>query len=590
MPTHYSRIIQFWQELKRRKVLHVITVYAASAFVILELVDILAPSLGLPDWTLNLVLLLLCVGFVIAVILSWIYDIQPEGGIVKTESAHGTPEKDIPESSSTWKIASFISFVVIVGLILLNIFNGKADARIDLSLANSIAVLPFHNLSGDSEQDYICMGLTDEIISQLYKVNSFEEVRSYTSVYNYREPGRNIPKIAEELKVNYILEGSFKRMGSQFKITAQLIDAQKDRHIWLRDYEFPYAEIMGIPGEIALQIAHQLNTYVTDEEQQRIEKISTSSQEAFEVYQTGRFYWNLRTEDGSLKSIDYFKQAIELDPEYGLAYAGLADAYYITASYGWMDWQEGIEMAMEQAFNALELDGNLAEAYTVLASIYDYAKWDWDEADINYQRALELSPNYSTLHQYYAEHLGILGRIEEARMHINRALELDPLSFIIHSVSAGIYYNQGHFTEALRELNICDEIEKGHFRNDRYRFLIHWQLGNEDEAYEGLKILMAKNPRYDLDTAQQIYQESGLKAVFQWKIESDIAEADNEINYYRLSVDLALAGRYEDALYWLEKAYEAYQTTTLKRDIAFIQLHDDPAFRSILQRMGLPVG
>ena len=184
MPNQNSRIGEFWKELKRRKVLRVITVYAAAAFVILQLVEILAPSLRLPEWTMNFILVLLIVGFVISVIVSWIYDIHPQEGVVKTEPSKKIEASDSPNRSNLWKIASYISFIVIAGLIAFNLFGGKVGPRIDESLEKSIAVLPFHNLSGDDTQDYICIGITDEIISHLFKVRSFDEVRSFTSVYS----------------------------------------------------------------------------------------------------------------------------------------------------------------------------------------------------------------------------------------------------------------------------------------------------------------------------------------------------------------------------------------------------------------------
>ena len=203
-----KNLSQFWHELKRRKVVRVITVYAAAAFVILELTDIVAPSLGLPDWTLNLIIILLCVGFLIAIILSWIYDIHPEGGIVKTEPIHKVKSENIPKSTNSWRIATYVSVVLIIGLIAFNIFTGNRGARIDESLAKSIAVIPFHNYSGNPDMDYLCQGLTDEIISHLFKVESFDEVRSLTSVLPYKDSDLSAIEIAEELSVNFILEGS----------------------------------------------------------------------------------------------------------------------------------------------------------------------------------------------------------------------------------------------------------------------------------------------------------------------------------------------------------------------------------------------
>jgi len=249
-----NKLSQFWQELKRRKVVRVITVYAAAAFVILELTDIVAPSLGLPDWTLNLIIILLCVGFIIAVIVSWIYDIKPEGGIVKTEPAQKVKEVKMPDSSMNWKIASYISFVVIIGLLMINLFGKGKRIKIDESFKKSIAVLPFDNFSTDSAQQHMCDGLTGEIIDHLCKIESFDKVVPMASVMKYNDDKINILQIADELNVNYILDGTFKMIGEQLRATAQLIEAKSNKQIWQYEKDLPYKEIISIQVEIALQI------------------------------------------------------------------------------------------------------------------------------------------------------------------------------------------------------------------------------------------------------------------------------------------------------------------------------------------------
>ncbi|MCK4990000.1 MAG: tetratricopeptide repeat protein, partial [Bacteroidales bacterium] len=303
---------------KRRKVVRVITVYAAAAFVILELVSIIVEPLGLPDWTMIFVVVLLIVGFIIAVILSWIYDIHPQGGVVKTEPSDKLEAMDSPKSSNSWKIASYISFIVIAGLIALNMFGGKKHAGIDESLEKSIAVLPFLNLSGDDKQEYICMGITDEIINHLFKVRSFEEVRSLTSVLPFNESPQSIKEIAQELHVNYILEGTYKRMGDELRITAQLIETKSDNHIWLQDYDLPYQEVIGIPTEIALQIANQLKAFISEDEQQRIETIPTKNLDAYEYYMLGKSQLYGKERDAGLwQAVEYYQKALTIYYELG---------------------------------------------------------------------------------------------------------------------------------------------------------------------------------------------------------------------------------------------------------------------------------
>ena len=447
MPDKSNGPFQFWQELKRRKVIRVITVYAAASFVLLELVDILADPLGLPGWTINLVLILLCVGLVITLILSWIYDITPEG-VQKTKPISKVTElkKEKPSTMRGWKIATYLSILIIIGLLLVNIFGSRKPAGTLNELEKSIAVLPFNNLSEEKGNEHFVDGLVEDLLNRISVIEELKVI-SRTSSEMYRERGvKSVPEIASELGVSYIVEGSVQRYGDKARITVQLIDAINDDHIWADNYDRDIVDVFKTQSEIAMQIASELNTILTSRQKTQIQENRTKNVKAFELYQMGRFYWNKRTGDGYNTSIEYFEKAIDEDPGYGLAYAGLADTYNLMALQGWIDKQEGRDKAVELALKALELDENLAEAYTVLGSIYDYVDWDWEKAENAFKRALELNPNYATAHHYYSEHLSIIGQHEEARKHIDKALELNPLSFVIRHVSgAKLYYNRWSF-------------------------------------------------------------------------------------------------------------------------------------------------
>ena len=280
-----NKLSQFWQELKRRKVIRVISVYAASAFVILELVGILSPSLRLPEWAMNFILVILIIGFIISIVLSWFYDIHPEGGMVKTRPVKKLKPEDIPKSSHGWMISTYISLVIIAGLIALNLFRDKNEVINNDILIKSIAVLPFHNYTGDQNQDPMCFGLTNEVISHLFKVKSFDEVRSHTSVLPYRDSEQGATEIANALKVNYILEGSLKRINDKYRVTAQLIEPQSDQPVWVKDYDMEYSQVVGIPAEIALNIAEHLKAFISMDEQERIERIPTFNGQAYRLIQ-----------------------------------------------------------------------------------------------------------------------------------------------------------------------------------------------------------------------------------------------------------------------------------------------------------------
>jgi TolB-like protein/Tfp pilus assembly protein PilF len=592
-----NKLSQFWQELSRRNVIRVITVYAASAFVVLELVDIITEPFGLPGWTLKLVVVILAVGLVLAVILSWIYDLQPEGGFVKTEPAKELENGDIPKTSNGWKIASYFSFVVIVGLVILNVIPRSKDATITKMLDKSIAVLPFENLSEESGNEFFVDGLVEDLLNRISVIEELKVI-SRTTSEKYREKGdKTVPQIADELNVAYILEGSVQRYGQKARVNVQLIDARNDDHIWADRYDRNIEDVFETQSEIAMKIASELDAILTSEQKALVHKENTRNIRAFELYQMGRFYWNKRTGEGYAKSIDYFTQAIEADPGYGLAYAGLSDTYILMGIQGYMDRMEGRNKSEELAFKALELDGNLGEAYTVLGQIYDYVDWEWDKAENAFRQALPLNPNYSTAHKYYAEHLSITGDHEAARIHMNRAVELDPLSFVVRYTSAQFYYHQGYFEKALNELDVCDELEEDHPWMPRYRFFCYWQLGKENEAFKALGNWLQLNPGYNLETAEEIYSHSGLTAVMEWIVDTksmmsdeEVANADKVVGYAAINKTtlLTMLGRYDEALTRLERGFQSHHISPwISFNIHYTNLQDNPRFQAILKGMGL---
>ncbi len=283
MSTNPNKLSQFWQELKRRKVTRTITVYAAAAFVILELLSIIIEPLRLPDWTLQFAIVFLCIGFIIAVILSWIYDVHPEGGIVKTEPTIDVSEDTTPPSSNSWKIASYISFVVIVGLIVLNIIPRTGNREI---IDKSIAVLPFRNESSDDENTYFINGVMESILDNLSRVKDLR-VPSRNSVEKYRDDPKSTPVVAEEMDVGYVLEGSGQKVGNRLLLTLKLIVGDDDRHIWSKQYDREIErveDLIDIQKEVAQLVASEIEAVITPEEKQLIEKLPTSDLNAYDYY------------------------------------------------------------------------------------------------------------------------------------------------------------------------------------------------------------------------------------------------------------------------------------------------------------------
>jgi serine/threonine-protein kinase len=466
----------------------VITVYAGAAFVILELVDIIAEPFNLPSWLLLVVIVLLSIGFIIAIILSWIYDIHPEGGMVKTEPAEKVKAEEIPKSSNGWKIASYISFVVIVSLIFLNVFNGKGNSRINESLEKSIAVLPFLNLSGDNGQDYICEGLTGEIINNLLKIESLNRVPSLTSVLNYKNSQKDISEMASELQVNYILECQYKKLSGQLRFSTLLIEAKSGNHLWQHDFDRQLTELSAIPSDIALEIAEQLKAIITNPEKENIRRVHTTIPEAYELYHQANFFSReVRDQEGLISCIALLQETIRLDPEYALAYTSLANAYLKQYWFKFDQSKELLVLAKEAIEKSLDIDSELPEAYIQLANYYYTGFLDYNKALIQLNKASELLPDYSQLNFLTAVIYRRMGRWDESTFYFKKALSEDPSSIIILGNLSETYYCMGRYQEALELCETIKTINPGSvvsYENEIFIYLL--RDGNTKQAKEVL--------------------------------------------------------------------------------------------------------
>ena len=395
MPSHNNGLPRFWQELKRRNVIRVISVYVATAFVILEAVDIIFPRFGFPDWTITFVFSLLVIGFIVSVIISWIYDFHPLGGIVKTEPAKRTSKVEVPRFSNSWKIASYISFAVIVGLIVLNIVERPGRTGTGQVLDKSIAVLPFKSLSEDPEKQYQADGVMDAILLNLSRIEDLR-VLARTSVEKYRITNKTATEICQELGVGYVLEGSFRTDGDQARLIVQLISSGKEDHVWADQFDREWKDHFAVESEVARSIARELQAVITPEEIKRIEKIPTTSLTADDFYQQGRAEiskFDLRHPDQELLNTaeNLFRKALEYDSTFALAYIGLGNIYwnkhYWEESYSGRNWDSILILADK----ALQYDPQLAEAYVIRGRHYLYI--NPERAVREFDRAIQYNPN-----------------------------------------------------------------------------------------------------------------------------------------------------------------------------------------------------
>lgn len=585
MPGNPNKLFHFWQELKRRRVIHVIIVYATAAFVILEGVDIIFPRLNFPDWTITFVMILLAIGFPLALIFSWIFDVTPEG-IEKTKPARKLEKEDKAATPNSWRIATYVSVVVILGLLAFNIFGGKNRVEMNEALAKSIAVLPFHNYSGDSDQDYICHGLTGEIISHLYKVESFDEVRSLTSVLNYGNPERNIPLIAQELEVNYILEGSFKRIGDDMRVTAQLIEPNSDKHIWLKDFDLPYNEIMGIPAEIALQIADHLKAFLSDDEEKRINKIPTENLDAYKILKHAIVKANTFDFESFDPLITLAKAAIEFDPEYADAYAlaGMWTLYSGAYSAEKDINSEDLDEAKLYFEKAIELDNQCYTAHLGLGNYYHYREWDYVKAEEEYNKVNLLVPNRAANYLLIEEFYRRMNRLKEAvELRNQRQTRCGDVE---------INFLSGNIVEAYNSIE-CRKKNKGSSLGIGENYI--W-LQEFDSAKYYLETAaqsdpnMMSLPRYQVCLALA-YEKTDSHKEAQKIINQQITKSDSTSAgspAYFLGWYCSWLGKLDSAFYWLEKAYEhkSFEFHHLKVNPAFNNLKNDPRYWDLYERTG----
>ncbi|HEX9764599.1 MAG TPA: tetratricopeptide repeat protein, partial [Candidatus Acidoferrales bacterium] len=485
--------------------------------------------------------------------------------------------------------------VILVLLALLLTFNvGGLRERLFAPAApkiDSIAVLPLDNLSGDPEQEYFVDGMTEALTAELSKISALKVI-SRTSAMQYKGVKKPAPQIAQELGVNGLIEGSVVREGDQVRITVQLIHGPTDKHLWAESYQRELRGILALQSEVARAIARNIQVAVTPAEATRLAAARPVNPEAYQAYLKGRFHWNKRDDEGLKKSFEYFEQAIEIDPSYPLAYAGLADAYGISAALGMLPTSEALPKARAAALKALEIDQSLAEAHTSMGMVAQFG-WDWSTAEKEYQRAIELNPNYATAHHFYSVYLSKMERHEEAIARARRAQELDPLSLIIGSSLAGAYSQGGQHERAEQELHkVLDmnpNFANGHNRLGRR----YWERRVYDQAVVEFEKAAALNP----DTPDWLGDLGHAYAAVGRRREAarilDQLKRLSQQRYVRaeaFAVVYVGLGENDRAFDWLERAYQERSCWLpfIKLNPLFDGLRSDPRYGDLLRRLNLP--
>jgi len=487
-----------------------------------------------------------------------------------------------------WKTSVIVLFVLTASLAAWALhFRDRPFAVI-----RSLAVLPLESLSSDASQDYFADGMTDELISDLGQLSALRVI-SRTSVMVYKRARKPLREIARELNVDAVVEGTVFRSGDQVRITAQLIEAASDKHLWSQSYEGEVRDTLALQSKVAKAIAEQVRINLNPQEQATLKSIKVVKPEAYESYLKGRYFWNKRTADGLKVALAYFNQSIEEDPTFARAYSGLADTYALLGDweYAVMSPAEALPKAKAAAIKALELDSTLGEAHNSLAFSLDVFDWNLDSAGKEFRRAIELNPGYATAHQWYASHLIVLGRNAEAISEMRKAESLDPLSLIMGADLAEFLVISHSYDESIRESRKTIEMDPNFA-------LAHNQLGQaylqkhmlDDATAELLKaVQLSGNSPTCMANLARAYVASGRRSEAVALL-NDLKRRSNS-SYSHASeiaaVYTALADT-DQAMSWLQRGYEERFNPSVLLRPGFDPLRADPRFQDLLHRIGLP--
>jgi TolB-like protein len=463
-----------------------------------------------------------------------------------------------------------------------------------VSVRRRLAVLAFENLSGDPEQEYFSDGLTEEMIAQLGQLRPDRlGVIARTTMMRYKGTQKSIEQIGRELHADYVLEGSVRRANQRVRITAQLIRVTDQTHLWAESYERALEDIMAIQIEVAQRLARSLTVELLPDEHAAFTGKSSTNTAAYDAYLRGRYFWNKRSEENFAKAIEYFQQAVDLDPKYAAAYAGLADCYDTLGWYGALPAGEAYRKARTAALRALEINERLAEAHTALAYGMQFQEWNWEEIEKEYLRALDLDSNYVTAHHWYALFLTAMGRFEEAVTHMRCGLELDPLSPVLNSHLGWIFYFARQNDHAVEQLQKTVEMEPQFAVGRCFLGLAYAGCKKYSAAIKEFKAARDLSKGHPLAIAALSHASSlaGKKADAKRYLE-DLKEAARKrhVSPYFFALAYAGAGENEQVFAWLEKAYQERSgwLVNLSVEPGLDSVRADPRFNDFVRRVGLP--
>jgi TolB-like protein/Tfp pilus assembly protein PilF len=600
MPNKGNFLTRFWRELKRRNVHRSLAVYAGSAYIIFEASTLIFPRWGLPEWAIDVVLYLLIFGAAVTFAVSWIFDLSPEG-IVKTSSVEEDTTGQKKASSSSWRVATFASLFVIVALIVFNVFNRNRFSNAFLDLEKSVAVLPFENLFPDSSELWFTDGISDVIINQLGKISGLRVINRI-STQKYRDERRSLQEIGKELGVSYVIDGSVQKQDEKIRVIVQLTLIENETQLWSDLYDREWKDIFDIQTDIARSIAMNMEAVLSPDETERIENIGTENSDAWEYYLKGNHLMTRWNESAFRRAMDNYQRAIDLDPEFAQAYAGMAMATYELTS-----WDVPvpdltlIPEASEWAHRAISIDESLGDPYYVLGSIKCMHEWDWEEAEKAYRMGMELNPNNVWGRISYANMLSMMRRFEESIAISELTVKLNPLDPAVYIELGFAKWLKGQKEEAAELYNKSLELDPESEAANALLFQYYLELGMQNQfVSDYLNNMMGAHDNdirkvysFDLFLLSKYYASSDQKDSLNMVLNECFRRTESgEGSYYSGIGGIYYAlGDTEKAIDFFEKSFKVREPFmyTINADIDLVPLRSHPRFQELILKLGFDI-
>lgn len=577
--------MSIFNELKRRNVWRVAALYVIVSWLILQVVDVLSSVLAFPDWVGKLIFVLLVIGFPVAIVFAWIFELTPEG--VKIDRGNSS---DQPVGHDQRRRLD----IVIIGTLLIAVayFAWQHDwgpgegSAIEI---RSLAVLPLENLMNDPEQAFFVAGMHEALITELSKIEALRVI-SRTSAMSFKDSGKSVPQIARELNVDAVIEGSVLKAGDTVRVTVQLIEAETDRHIWAENFDRKLSDILALYADVTREIADQVHLSLSPVQAAAIDNPEPIDPEVYELYLKGRYFCDIWSPDEMLQGIDLLQRAVSLDPDYALAHAQLAICLQYSAFFNYQNALEVSDRSRAAALMAAKLDDKLAEAYVALAGVEYYLEYNPRAAMRSLDKALSLDPSNVRALMHASWLLGESGRVEEALEYNERALRLDPLSTALNHSVGQVYFLNRDYEKAVAAIRKAMELDRDDPSLHHFRALALEQMGQLEEAIEAHERAIelsggASLYRAGLGYSYGISGKSGKAQTILEELEND----PNAVSYDLAIVNIGL-GELDTAMRLLLESFEARdsQLIYINRSPYFDPLRKDPRFIELVEQIDWP--